>query len=133
MKCSKCKDNNKCKAGIIRGIQRYKCKNCNYYYSVEKKSDVKSTETKRIALEMYLEGLGFRAIGRILKISYGTVYQWGKQWGSEVSLVKRKEPIKIVELDEMYTYIQQKKTTVGFGLLLIDMEKSISILSVDTD
>jgi len=25
---------------------------------------------------MYFEGLGFRAIGRILKISYGTVYQW---------------------------------------------------------
>ncbi|WP_436405195.1 helix-turn-helix domain-containing protein [Moraxella lacunata] len=28
---------------------------------------------------MYLEGLGFRSIGRVLNISYGTVYQWVKQ------------------------------------------------------
>ena len=42
---------------------------CNYHYTVVQKSDVKSIDTRRLAFEMYLEGLGFRAIGRILKIS----------------------------------------------------------------
>ena len=32
---------------------------------------------------MYLEGLGFRAIGRVLGISYGTVHQWVKQLGQK--------------------------------------------------
>jgi len=31
---------------------------------------------KKKAIDLYLEGMGFRAIGRVLKISYGTVYQW---------------------------------------------------------
>jgi len=29
-------------------------------------------------------------------------------------------------MDEMHTYIGNKKTTVGFGLLLIEMKKDLS-------
>lgn len=57
-------------------FKRYKCKCCNYHYSVEKKSKLKSDETKRLVLEMYLERLGLRFIGRVLKISHGTVLNW---------------------------------------------------------
>jgi transposase-like protein len=132
MNCPKCKSSHYIKYGIVHERQRYKCKDCLYLYTVEHKSDVKPSETKRLALDMYLEGLGFRAIGRILKISYGTVYSWIKDWGSKVSLPRRENPVKIVELDELHTYVGQKKTTVGYGLLLIDLEKNISILSVAT-
>ena len=111
---------------------RYKCKKCVCRYTVEKKSDLKSDETKRLALELYLEGLGFRSIGRILKISYGSVYKWVKEWGEKVSLPKSTRPIEMAELDEMHTYIMSKKTTVGSGLLLIDLEKGMSILCVET-
>ena len=132
MECPRCKIGEYVKDGILRGLQRYKCKKCLYRYTVERKSDVKTKETRRLALEMYLEGLGFRAIGRILRISYGTVYVWIKEWGSKVSLPRRETPIRIVELDEMHTYVGQKKTTVGYGLLLIDLEKNTSILSAAT-
>lgn len=133
MICPKCKSSERNKDGIVRSLQRYKCKKCNYRYTVEKKSDLKSDATKRLALEMYLEGLGFRSIGRILKISYGTVYKWVKEWGEKASLPKTTEAIEIVELDELHTYIMSKKTTVGFGLLLIDLESGTSILCVETD
>ena len=109
MKCPRCSSESHSKDGIIKGRQRFKCKDCNYRYTVEKKSNVKSVEIKRLALEMYLEGLGFRAIGRILKISYGTVFQWIKKWGEQVDIPKRDEAISIVELDEMHTYVSQKK------------------------
>jgi transposase-like protein len=78
---------------------------------------------------MYLEGMGFRAIGRVLNINFGTVYYWIKKWGAQVSLPKREEPAAVVELDEMHTYVGQKKTTVGYGLLLIDLENGTSLLS----
>jgi len=132
MDCPKCKNSRHVKDGIVRGRQRYKCKDCMYRYTVERKSDVKTVDTKRLALDMYLEGLGFRAIGRVLKISYGTVYAWVKEWGSKVSLPRRETPVETVELDEMHTYVGQKKTTAGYGLLLIDLENGISILSVAT-
>jgi transposase-like protein len=131
MDCPKCKSSRHVRDGIVRGRQRYKCKDCVYRYTVERKSDVKTLDTKRLALNMYLEGLGFRAIGRVLKISYGTVYAWVKEWGSKVSLPRRETVVEIVELDEMHTYVGRKKTTVGYGLLLIDLEKGISILSAE--
>jgi transposase-like protein len=132
MDCPKCKKTEYCKAGFVKGRQRYKCKSCGYYYSVEKKSDVKSEETRRMALEMYLEGVGFRGIGRLLQISFGTVYQWIRKWGKQVELPVRTESISIVELDELHSYLMQKKTTVGHGLLLIDFQNGLSLLSVAT-
>ena len=133
MDCPKCKSSINTKDGIVGGRQRYKCKDCNYRYTVTKKSDVKPIEVRRMALEMYLEGLGFRSIGRLLKISHVTVYYWVKHWGENLDLPSKKEAVEIVELDEMHTYIGQKKTTVGYGLLLIDLVKGLSILSVGTD
>ena len=79
---------------------------------------------------MYLEGLGFRSIGRILGISYGTVYQWVKHWGSQVELPRSEKAVKVVALDEIHTYVQSKKTTDGFGLLLTDLESGSSLLYV---
>jgi transposase-like protein len=132
MDCPRCKNGEYLKAGFAGGRQRYKCKSCGYHYTVVRKSDVKSSDTRRLAFEMYLEGLGFRAIGRILKISYGTVYQWVRKWGKNLELPVRNVAIEVVELDELHTYVGRKKTTDGYGLLLIDMENGSSLLSAET-
>ena len=49
-----------------------------------------------MAVERYWEGFGFRLIGRILKISYGTVYLWTKEWGNIVPLPRWSEAIEYV-------------------------------------
>jgi len=41
---------------------------------------------KRFALELYLEGLGFRSIGRILKVSHVSIFNWIKQYGQNLDL-----------------------------------------------
>ena len=131
MDCPKCKSSHHVKDGIVRGKQRHKCKDCHYHYTVERKSDVKTPEIRRLALELYLEGLGFRSIGRILKISYGTVYAWIKEWSTKVSFPHRETSIEIIELEKMLAYIESKKaTTPHYGLMLIDLEDHISFLSV---
>ncbi|CDN30735.1 hypothetical protein BN938_0630 [Mucinivorans hirudinis] len=38
----------------------------------------------------------------------------------------------IVELDELHTYLLSKKTTLGYGLLLIDLQNGLSLLSTET-
>lgn len=81
---------------------------------------------------MYLEGLGFRSIDRVLNISYGTVCQWVKRWGEQVDLPRSAAAAEIVELDEIHTYVASKKTTDGYGLLLIDLGNGTSLLSVGT-
>ena len=47
-----------------------------------------------------MEGLGFRAIGRILKISHTIVYYWVKEWGERVALPQKEGSVSVVELDE---------------------------------
>ena len=39
----------------------------------------------------------------------------------------------MVEVDEMHIYIGSKKTTIGYGLLLIDMENDSSISLLATE
>lgn len=126
MDCPKCKCTHSCKDGIVQNRQRYLCKECNYRYTVEYNSWHKSKSTKRQALELYLEGLGFRSIGRILRISHVTVYNWIKSFGEKLDEIKHDTPIEVMELDEMHSYIGSKKNTVGYGLLLIDMGKGSS-------
>ncbi len=126
MKCNKCRSSNRFKRGFVRGKQRYTCKECGYNYTVEEKSTSKPDSMKRQALVLYLEGLGFRSIGRVLNVSHVSVYYWIKSFGEKVEEIKSDQRIEIVEIDEMHTYIGSKKTIVGFGLLLIEMEKNSS-------
>jgi transposase-like protein len=80
-----------------------------------KKSDVKSPETRQLARNLYLEGLGFRAIGRLLNVSNTAVLGWIKAAGKTVELPVEDKPVEVVEVDEMHTYVGQKKITAGFG------------------
>ena len=123
MDCAKCKSTNRVKRGIIKGKQRYTCKECGYNYTVKKKSTSKPDSMKRHALELYLEGLGFRSIGRFLKVSHVSVYNWIKSFGDEIEKIRSDQKIEVVEMDEMHTYIGNKKTTVGYGSLWIEMAK----------
>jgi len=120
MDCPRCHSSEYCKDGIVHGRQRYQCKGCQYRYTVKKKSDVKSSETRQLAHDMYLEGLGFRAIGRLLKVSHTAVFGWIKKTGQVAELSAKDESIEVVEVDEMHTFVGQKKVTVGFGLPLIE-------------
>jgi transposase-like protein len=133
MKCPKCHINNNPKAGIVKSKQRYKCKSCNYYYTVTQKSTAKSPETKKYALQLYLEGLGFRSIGRILGVSNVAVLKWIRSFGRQVEELRSEKETEVLEMDEMHTYIGNKKTIAGYGLLLIEMGKDSSISYLATE
>ncbi|KAA6333669.1 hypothetical protein EZS27_017945 [termite gut metagenome] len=98
---------------------------------VEKKSDVKSAAARRMALELYLEGLGFRAIDRLLQIKLRNGLRLVKKWVSQVNLPKKEKDVEFMEPDEMHTYVGSKKTTVGFGLPPADLESGLSVLSAE--
>jgi transposase len=134
MDCPKCKSSQKVKSGIIKSRQRYKCKSCSYNYTVEMKSTAKPDSMKKAALRLYLEGLGFRSIGRFLGVSNVSVLNWIRSFGEEVATLHQdSKEIEVIELDEMHSYIGSKKTIVGSGLLLIDMEKDSSTSLLATE
>jgi len=126
MDCPKCGSSTYSKAGIVQGRQRYLCKGCQYRYTVARRSGTGDEATKRQALELYLEGLGFRSIGRILKFSNVTILNWIRAFGEALPPLRSEEPVQVMELDEMHTYVGSKKTFAGYGLLLIAMGKNSS-------
>ena len=126
MKCPKCKSDHNRKDGFVKGKQRFKCKQCNHRFTVELKSTAQPESTKRQALLLCLEGLGFRSIGRFLGVSHVAIYKWIKSFGQQVEKIKSEQKIQVVELDEMHTYISAKKNIAGSGLLLIEMGKNSS-------
>ena len=71
--CPKCSSEKCVKDGIIKGKQRYRCKSCDFRHTVQHRG--KTPDVKRQALELYLEGLGFRSIDRFLKCSHVAVYK----------------------------------------------------------
>jgi len=123
--CPKCKGSNFRKDGIVKSKQRYLCKDCKHRFTVEQIG--KPSKVKRDALILYLEGLGFRSIGRFLNVSHVAVFNWIKSFGEQLDGFRNSEGIEVIELDEMHTYIGSKKTIVGSGLLLIEMGIGSSI------
>lgn len=127
MDCPKCGKQASCKDGVVKGRQRYLCKDCNHRYTVAQRAGTGDAVVKRQALELYMEGLGFRSIGRILKFSHVAILNWIREFGEKLDAIQNDTPVQVMELDEMHSYIGSKKTIAGYGLLLIDMKNGSSV------
>ena len=114
LNCPRCSSAVRVKSGAINDRQCYKCQVCRYLYTVVHKSDISTAAQRRMAVTLYVEGLGFRSIGRILGLSHAAIYQWIKALGEEVAQLKR-SAAQIVEMDELHSYVGQKK-------LLLDLD-----------
>jgi transposase-like protein len=67
MNCPECASSDLVKTGLKQGAQRYHCKNCGRYCT--DKPPKFSANTKALAVQMYLNSMGIRAIGRVLDAS----------------------------------------------------------------
>jgi len=63
-----------------------------------------------LALRMYVEGSSQRSIARILKISPQSVSNWISAYVSKLPPAPMPQKPKVAELDELYTFLKQKKT-----------------------
>ena len=133
MNCPTCQSIEKVKNGLIKGIQRYKCKSCGCNYTVSHQAQQEKEKKRRFALSLYLEGLGFHSIGRLLGVSHVAVLKWVRRYGRELDTIRNPRNCKIMELDEMHTYLGNKKTTAGSGLAWIELPDSTLIWLLETE
>ena len=92
------------------GSQRYRCGICNRVYTPQPKPRGYSSDLHMLALRLYVEGNSLRAIGRILKINQQTVANWISDYVDKLPPAPLPEKPQDVELDELYTYLEKKKT-----------------------
>ena len=105
----------------LHGRQRWLCQDCRRTFG-ERDQRRHPETTKQQALKLYLEGVGFRGIERLLGVSHVAVMHWVKAQAQ--ALAPAVQPVRAaavewVECDELCTFIGKKKTFAGCGGLLI--------------
>ena len=132
MQCKKCNGEANVKAGFIKGNQRYLCKlcGCKFVPTTHKGKDEK---TKMTAVWLYCHGLSFRTIAKYFKVNVRSVFNWVKAFAIKnyVKPEPEEDTAIVLELDEMWHYIQSKKTSVGYGRLIVAIPVNLSTGSVE--
>lgn len=98
------------------GSQRYQCKKCKHYNTTDPKPKGHGTSLRLAALKLYLEGNGLRRIGRFLGVTHQTIANWINAAHSQLPPAPQPLQSTVIELDELFTFVQSKKTK--FTLLL---------------
>ena len=92
------------------GSQRYKCRACARFYTPDPKPLGYPDETKREAVRLYLEGVNFRRIGRILSVNHQSVINWINSYHASLPASEQSVAApEVVELDELFTFVGSKK------------------------
>jgi transposase len=115
--CPRCQSDQLVKAGFQSKKQRYKCKICLAQF-VERSPRGLPADIKAQALAMYLEGLGFRAIGRLLGVSNVAVLKWVRQAAQNLPQVSTPSTVDVLELDELWHFVKKRLNSSGYGLRL---------------
>ena len=123
MKCRHCGSEKTRRNGKNRGIQRYICKDCGRTFS--ERDPAFSKDTKRQAIFMYLNNVGIRKTALFLGASPTAVVNWIKEKHKILeSILREHEPdysetADIIEMDEIYTFIEKNGNGYRFGLLTL--------------
>lgn len=119
--CPKCQQHNVVKSGIVKERQRFRCRDCNYYFTVKKLGKQIDDYYITKALQLYLEGLSFREIERILGISHVTVSSWIKKYN--ISRPPHSEfhtTYKVFKQNELLEFMQKEENIKGSGLIITE-------------
>ena len=124
MYCIKCGGTDYRKNRKTKGKQRYRCVACGYNFT-NTHGRGKPPELRLQALRMYTENMGLSSIGRLLGVDAATVMHWVRDEGKKLmDQLRRAVPesldgMDIIEIDEMWHYIQKNCTSFGYGLLYL--------------
>jgi len=88
-KCPNCNSTTFVQNGKRGNKQRYLCKQCNYRFTGETILRKKDRYFEVKALQLWLEGLTFKAIGHLLGFSDDTIGKWLKPY------TKKLEPLQL--------------------------------------
>jgi transposase-like protein len=95
------------------GSQKYRCHDCQYVYNPHPKKHGYPPSVRQQAVQMSLDGINQRRIGRLLSVNHQSVANWLKAYHEQLAAQHpappQPEQVETVELDELYTFVGSKK------------------------
>jgi len=120
--CPNCGSENFVKSGVVGQRQRYKCKSCNYNFTVNKLGKRIDDYYVNKALQLYLEGLTYREIERILGVSHVSIMNWVKKYNVKRPYHGNYHPTyKILTASELSSYFQNSQELSGAGFIITEL------------
>lgn len=120
--CPRCNNHQIVKSGIVNEKQRYRCKKCNYYFTVNKIGKKIDEYYVTKALQLYMEGLSYREIERILGISHVTISNWVKEFRVKKPSHNDYHPTyKIYNHLELIEFLKSKENLSGAGMVITEL------------
>jgi transposase-like protein len=114
--CPRCGGTALIKSGHARGKQRWRCKGCGLQFTRTTPRGMPAA-IKREAVELYCTGLSMNAIAKRFGVAAQSVLRWVRDHADEHC--PRPEPdgatACVVELDEMWHFVQKRPTNSGSG------------------
>lgn len=120
--CPKCKNEKLLKSGIIKSRQRYFCKQCNYYFTVEKEG--KSIDPYYVikALQLHIEGVTYREIERLLGVSHVSVLNWVRKYKIKAPENYDYHPTyKVLTHQELMEYMSNANHIKNQGMMITEL------------
>ncbi len=120
--CPKCKHSKSVKSGVVNQRQRYRCKACGYHFTVTKLGKKIDDYYVTKALQLYVEGVSYREIERLLGISHVSVMNWVRQHKVKRPSNTNYHPTyKILTHSELMDFYQQKENLKGAGMMVTEL------------
>jgi len=83
---------------------------CQCKYTPEKKQRGYDSTLRKRAVQLYVDGTNLRRIARQLGVHHRTVSDWVKAYAENLPDTPMPENVKTAEMDELFTFIGNKKT-----------------------
>lgn len=127
--CPRCKSEELVKSGVVKGRQRFRCKDCNYFFTVLKEGKNIDPYYVIKALQLYIEGVTFREIERILGISHVSVMNWVKKYKIKAPENYEYRPTyKVLTQSELVEYLAQKEVLKNAGCMITELGDKFMVI-----
>lgn len=115
--CPRCGSDNTVSNGSVRGVRRRKCKSCGFLFT---RSEMvrKPLSVKLMAVALYLHGVSMNAIAKWTGVSTPAVLKWIRNHAKEHCPKPTPGEATIVELDEMWHFLEKKPQALALEGLL---------------
>ena len=122
LRCKRCRSGEHVKNGLMKGLQRYRCKVCGLNFTDTPPRGM-PLRVKVSAVLLYLSGLSMNRTAKLLGVSTPSVMAWIEQFAA--AFAQKPEPegrAVVVELDEMWHFLKKSGTSSGSGRLGIVLQ-----------
>jgi len=115
LRCKHCGSGSFVRNGMANGHQRYRCKPCGRSFT-QTPARGKPPAMKALAVLLYALGsVSQGLIAKLLGVSHVAVYKWVRAAGEDAPAPSTTLEDNIVQIDEMWHFVDGKKTRFGSG------------------